>query len=172
MGLKKSALRRVFDTMPPMRASAVRIRTSLFSLPLVGLMAGALALGACDKGASQPQTADPEQPGMQSRAAQAAEPAAEPVAAPAPPEAGALAEGAACTSGAECQSGICEGIGCGDDAPGTCKAKSRPCTYDLVPFCGCDGKTFQSSSVCPGQRYERTGACEDTEDEAAPGPSK
>ncbi len=71
----------------------------------------------------------------------------------------ARAPGAACASAADCDSGLCEGQGCGSDAPGHCVAKERVCTMDLIAMCDCDGKTFQSSSTCPGRRYAHRGAC-------------
>jgi len=69
------------------------------------------------------------------------------------------ADGATCHAAADCQSGICEGEGCGDGTPGTCKSRKRPCTADLRPFCGCDGVTFRGSSSCPGRRYAARGDC-------------
>lgn len=75
----------------------------------------------------------------------------------APP--GLLADGSPCLQGADCASGICEGHGCSDAAPGTCAPAERACTRDRRPFCGCDGETFFSSSSCPGQRYARRGTC-------------
>jgi len=69
------------------------------------------------------------------------------------------ADGAACKTAAECQSGLCEGEGCGDGAPGKCVSRKRPCTADLRPFCGCDGVTFSGSSTCPGRRYAARGEC-------------
>ena len=71
----------------------------------------------------------------------------------------ARAPGAACASAADCDSGLCEGQGCGADAPGHCVAKERVCTMDLLDMCDCDGKTFQTSSTCPGRRYAHRGAC-------------
>ncbi|MEM9492460.1 MAG: hypothetical protein AAGC55_25155 [Myxococcota bacterium] len=69
------------------------------------------------------------------------------------------ADGAACLSAADCASGLCEGQGCGAEQPGVCVPAQRACTRDLVPFCGCDGQTFRSSSRCPGRRYSQTGKC-------------
>ena len=71
-----------------------------------------------------------------------------------------LGAGSACLDGTECASGICEGEGCDDDSPGVCAATDRPCTRDLRPYCGCDGKTFRTSGVCPNQRYASKGPCE------------
>jgi hypothetical protein len=52
---------------------------------------------------------------------------------------------------------MCSGdAGC--DAVWTCQP-ARPCTRDLVKYCGCDGKTFQGSSTCPLQKWKARGAC-------------
>ncbi len=77
-----------------------------------------------------------------------------------PGECEARPEGQSCLDGAECASGVCEGQGCGDDAPGTCAPKGRACTKDLRPYCGCDGKTFKTSGSCPGRRYAAKGSCQ------------
>lgn len=65
-----------------------------------------------------------------------------------------------CRTSSDCPpSMICDGAqGC--DVPWVC-VPARPCTADLAPFCGCDGRTFQSSSSCPGQQYRSRGACPD-----------
>jgi hypothetical protein len=83
-----------------------------------------------------------------------------------PPETGAgstggggKAAGATCLAGTDCESGICEGLGCGEDTPGTCMAKARACTRDLRPYCGCDGKTFRTSGSCPGRRFSARAEC-------------
>jgi hypothetical protein len=76
--------------------------------------------------------------------------------------------GAACTSAGDCDSGICEGEGCADGAPGRCADKRRMCTMDLIDYCGCDGATFQSSGSCPGRRYAHRGACAPTADAGPP----
>lgn len=68
------------------------------------------------------------------------------------------ADGAPCSDGSQCRSGICEGMGCGPDEA-RCAPKERACTKDLVPYCGCDGMTFRSSSTCPGRPYRYRGAC-------------
>jgi hypothetical protein len=63
-----------------------------------------------------------------------------------------------CTTSKDCgKSEICAGeAGC--DKTWTCKP-SPPCTRDLVTYCGCDGKTFQTSGSCPGQKYKSRGGC-------------
>jgi hypothetical protein len=76
---------------------------------------------------------------------------------PVPPPAKA-ADGAACDRPEDCQSGVCEGEGCGA-GQGRCAAANRACTRDLVPYCGCDGLTFRTSSGCPGKRFARRGEC-------------
>lgn len=72
---------------------------------------------------------------------------------------GSKADGATCDGPDECASGVCEGEGCGP-GQGTCAAKNRMCTRDLRPYCGCDGKTFQSSGSCPGARFSKKAACD------------
>jgi hypothetical protein len=75
---------------------------------------------------------------------------------PAPPA--KIVVGGSCTFAEECDSGICEGSGCGP-GEGKCAAQSRPCTRDLRTYCGCDGKTFQASGSCPGQRFSAKNEC-------------
>ena len=65
-----------------------------------------------------------------------------------------------CLSGADCPSGVCEGEGCLESTPGMCVQEPRACTFDLRPYCGCDGKTFQASGSCPGARFEHKGPCD------------
>jgi hypothetical protein len=69
------------------------------------------------------------------------------------------ADGASCLAAEECESGVCEGEGCGADQPGTCMPKSRACTRDLRPYCGCDGQTFRTSGSCPGKRFSARAEC-------------
>lgn len=65
-----------------------------------------------------------------------------------------------CRSDADClDGGVCEGQGCGDTEPGTCAPRSRMCTRDSRPYCGCDGQTFRASGSCPGRRYAHAGEC-------------
>lgn len=94
--------------------------------------AAAVALSAC----AAKQKSPPEQ-----------QPAAEPP----PPH---------CVSTPDCPPGlVCEG-GAGCDKTWAC-VPQRPCTRDLVAFCGCDGQTFFASSTCPGRRYAHLGTCSD-----------
>ena len=74
------------------------------------------------------------------------------------PKRDAKPAGAQCSAATECESGVCEGEGCGDTA-GTCAPAQRACTRDLRQYCGCDGKTFQASGSCPGQRFSARQAC-------------
>lgn len=73
-------------------------------------------------------------------------------------DASAPAAAKTCTTGADCGKGqVCAGEeGC--DKTWTCKP-SPPCTRDLRTYCGCDGKTFQGSGSCPGQKYKKRSAC-------------
>ncbi len=71
----------------------------------------------------------------------------------------AAADGDACLTAGDCASGVCEGPGCDDGAPGVCVPAARACTKDLRPYCGCDGQTFRTSGSCPGRRYATTGQC-------------
>ncbi|HEX7704623.1 MAG TPA: hypothetical protein VF403_27975 [Kofleriaceae bacterium] len=68
-------------------------------------------------------------------------------------------DGDSCLGSAECASGVCEGMGCDDQHPGTCARAQRICTRDARPYCGCDGKQFTASGTCPRQRFASRGAC-------------
>lgn len=170
--MNKSQEARVFASMPDMSTRLLFSR-SWFCKAGSGIAAVALlALSpGCDKSSSSakktenPQAESQPAPDMQARSATPDE--AEAIAAQAPQTRGPLALDEACSSGSQCQSGICEGLGCDDSALGKCVSEERPCTYDLVPYCGCDGNTFQSSGVCAGQRYKHKGACENSEQESA-----
>jgi hypothetical protein len=78
-----------------------------------------------------------------------------------PPTTGSkdLPNGSACVTADQCASGLCQGVGCGDDPPGVCVSRARPCTRDRRPFCGCDGQTFATSSSCVNRRYQHEGPC-------------
>ncbi len=54
--------------------------------------------------------------------------------------------------------GLCLGQNTCRVRVGLCVA-SRPCTRDLVAYCGCDGVTFMDSSTCPRQNFESMGPC-------------
>ena len=64
-----------------------------------------------------------------------------------------------CTSSRDCLEGQqCFGeAGC--DVQWTCQ-EPRPCTRDLVTYCGCSGETVQGSGSCPPEPYSRRGACD------------
>ncbi len=64
-----------------------------------------------------------------------------------------------CLRNEDCDGGVCEGLGCGDDQPGTCASPDRMCTRDSAAYCGCDGQTFRASGSCPGRRYAQKGEC-------------
>lgn len=68
-------------------------------------------------------------------------------------------DGASCLTGSDCASGTCEGVGCGDDTPGTCKSQLRLCTMDMRPMCDCEGNNFEASSTCPGRRTQTVSSC-------------
>lgn len=74
-----------------------------------------------------------------------------------PPDAGAPRP---CRSGADCARGeLCQGPeGCG--VTWTCQGGPIGCTADVADFCGCDRRTFQGSSSCPGQPFLHRGRCE------------
>jgi hypothetical protein len=78
---------------------------------------------------------------------------------PPPPPQEPKADGAQCYVATECASGVCEGLGCGGDTPGTCAPAKRGCTKDRRAYCGCDGITFYGSGSCPGKRYAAKAAC-------------
>ena len=130
------------------------MRVLLLALVIVGLAAcpgsGPPPSGArpSDPMETPPTTSDPG-------AVQDTDPT--PPSTPPPPE-NKQADGAACHAGDDCASGICEGEGC--NVPGRCMPRARACTRDLRTYCGCDGKTFQASGSCPGQRFASRNACE------------
>jgi hypothetical protein len=119
-----------------------------------------LALIAC--GAPQTEAVPPPPaPGPTSEAPPAEAPPAE--TAPAETPATAPAEtptpvAKTCTTSADCAKGeMCQGPeGCG--TPWTC-GPQKPCTRDLVTYCGCDGQTFKGSGSCPARPYASRGAC-------------
>lgn len=65
-----------------------------------------------------------------------------------------------CRSNTDCARGEqCQGPeGCG--VTWTCSTGPVGCTADVANFCGCDGRTFQGSSSCPGQLFRHRGRCE------------
>ncbi len=58
----------------------------------------------------------------------------------------------------------CTGVTCG--GPWECVAHfddtvQHPCTTETIPFCGCDGVTFEASTICPNRPWAHAGACGD-----------
>lgn len=125
---------------------------------LVTATALLLALGCTKNHTPQPapMPSAPTAP-MAPEAPEAPEaPVAEP---PTQVPAGLAADGGACVTATDCQSGICEGVGCGDDPAGVCAPVSRSCTRDARAYCGCDDVSFRTSGSCPGRRYQARGPC-------------
>ncbi len=80
------------------------------------------------------------------------------------PGAGGSAVGGS-TGTTPCSSSSCKGVcvaqdqnGCG----GVWKCVNDPgvCTTDIAQFCGCDGKTFSSSSSCVPNAWSHRGSCD------------
>jgi len=71
---------------------------------------------------------------------------------------GVVAQGEPCDESTECGEGLfCHGPeGC--DVSWTCQP-ARPCTRDLVQYCGCDGETFSGSGTCPTRPFATRGPC-------------
>ena len=75
-----------------------------------------------------------------------------------------------CITTADCRPGEECGAREGCDIPSYCgPGLGRPCTDDLAPFCGCDGRTFTGSSTCPVRSYRSRGPCEGVDAGPAPG---
>jgi hypothetical protein len=70
--------------------------------------------------------------------------------------------GTSCESTADCPQGEFCSSPNGCDSPGTCKPLPTDvfCTAVVLPYCGCDGQTKQSTSGCIYDRYAHGGACE------------
>lgn len=132
-----------------MNCRRMRAHTAIGPKTLIVLGILGLTPLSCSKAAGTEARATPESPSTSSTVPSETEKA--PV--------GAGKAGAPCGAATECESGICEGQGCGPDA-GRCTDKARACFRDLVQYCGCDDKTFQASSSCPGRRFKSRGACE------------
>jgi hypothetical protein len=69
---------------------------------------------------------------------------------------------ATCSVDQPCVNGNCQGLSC--DKPWFCFGHfaPHPCPIDvIVPYCGCDGKTYYFPVTCPEVPYEYGGECGD-----------
>jgi hypothetical protein len=69
---------------------------------------------------------------------------------------------ATCTMDQPCVNGNCQGSSC--DKAWYCFAHlaPHPCPLDrIIPYCGCDGKTYYFPLSCPETPYEHAGECGD-----------
>jgi hypothetical protein len=68
---------------------------------------------------------------------------------------------ATCSVDQPCTGGNCSGTSC--DLNWYCFAHfaPHPCPLDIVPYCGCDGKTYYFPATCPEVPYEHAGECGD-----------
>ena len=69
---------------------------------------------------------------------------------------------ATCTVDQPCVNGNCQGLSC--DKAWFCfgHVAPHPCPIDvIVPYCGCDGKTYYFPVTCPEVPYEYAGECGD-----------
>lgn len=128
----------------------------------------ALTLAACGGGekaaSTAEETAAQTSAGDTPSSAPTTLPAGDPMT-PKPPSMGTKkTDGDTCVSSIECQSGICEGKGC-DGSGAVCVTAERMCTKDLVPYCGCDGQTFETSGSCAGRPYAHKGPCKPQADQ-------
>jgi hypothetical protein len=141
----------------------MRLKFAALAVLGIGIVVG-IACQVSNTPVSDPATATATPP-VEALPDAAATPPAEPAPTGVQPElqtapSAPRADGAACSEPSQCASGVCEGEGCGTDQ-GRCASKERPCTRDLVTYCGCDGKTFQNSGSCAGKRFAHRGACGD-----------
>jgi hypothetical protein len=68
---------------------------------------------------------------------------------------------ATCTVDQPCVGGDCKGSSCDQSWFCLSHFAPHPCPFDLVPYCGCDGKTYYFPSTCPEVPYEHAGECGD-----------
>jgi hypothetical protein len=68
---------------------------------------------------------------------------------------------ATCTIDQPCVNGNCQGTSC--DQSWLCfpHFAPHPCPLDVIPYCGCDGKTYYFPITCPEVPYEHAGECGD-----------
>jgi hypothetical protein len=76
-------------------------------------------------------------------------------------------EGTGCTASSPCGAELtCSADACSDEWQ--CIAHfddtvEHPCDPEIMPFCGCDGVTFEASITCPDRPFAHPGACGDGE---------
>ena len=66
-----------------------------------------------------------------------------------------------CTVDQPCSNGDCIGTSC--DQAWTCfpHFAPHPCPFEIIPYCGCDGKTYYFPILCPQIPYLHAGECGD-----------
>ena len=66
-----------------------------------------------------------------------------------------------CTVDQPCSNGDCLGTSC--DQAWTCfpQFAPHPCPFEIIPYCGCDGKTYYFPVLCPQLPYLHAGECGD-----------
>lgn len=155
-------------TRPPIHYDAPMLRVLLITIVLAGCSSGKTGVPPQTTVETSPATNDPGAIAPSSPPGAPVDttptPTSTPITQPPepttkPPSGGLKADGASCLDSSECASYVCEGLGCTADKPGTCAPKSRACTRDLRPYCGCDGKTFRTSGSCPGRRFSARAEC-------------
>lgn len=82
-------------------------------------------------------------------------------------DAGPDGEGNVCTAESPCGAELsCFADACSDEWQ--CMAHfddvlEHPCDPETMPYCGCDGVTFEASKTCPDRPFSHPGACGDGE---------
>jgi hypothetical protein len=68
---------------------------------------------------------------------------------------------ATCTVDQPCVNGNCQGASCDQSWFCFSHFAPHPCPFDIIPYCGCDGKTYYFPVTCPEVPYEHAGECGD-----------
>jgi hypothetical protein len=68
---------------------------------------------------------------------------------------------ATCTVDQPCVGGNCQGTSCDQSWFCFSHFAPHPCPLDIIPYCGCDGKTYYFPATCPEVPYEHAGECGD-----------